>query len=115
MRGFLVSWRPWLAVAAGLLMLAPPLVHNHPPAGEAAACGDDVGHHEAELEPGTCPDAGSPHCFACAAGPAPVGLLAASPHPLSHFTVRGPAPTCLRGGVAVDALVRSARAPPIGS
>jgi hypothetical protein len=96
-------------------MLAPPLMHNHPPAGGGAACGGDGGHHEAALEPGTRPEAGSPHCPACAAGPAPVGLLAASPDPMPHLTVRGPAPTCLRGGVAADAAVRSARAPPIGS
>ena len=96
-------------------MLAPPLKHNHPSAGGAAACGGDGGQHEAKLEPGSRPDAGFPHCFACAAGPAPVGLLAAFPDPVPHLTVQGPAPTCLRGGVAVDAAVRSARAPPIGS
>jgi|GEM_PF-5554488 len=107
MRGGLVSWRPRLAVAVALLMLAPPLLHSHPPEG-GAACGDDgpklVAAHPA--------DGGPSHCPACTAGPPAAGLPAAAPAAL-------PQPVSPVSPTAGDRLVGrfgpgagSSRAPP---
>ncbi len=110
MRAVLDRLRPGLVVLTALALLAPPLLHNHPPAVGACRAGDDGGADG--LVAGPSADSPHAHCPACAAGPAAAGVVSATPSVRPQLTGTGTAPAAAPVEAEGDARVRSARAPP---